>query len=139
MKRGFPRPTMYVREIQSWRYTDDERNTMSHQTYPVPYTAHDDSLARLHVGRVKDCTSFRNCIVCGEWCPDDEVWVYLNGVNGYVEDSGPFHEKCMRLTQAKCPMVKHSIADDGGDSYRFQKVSWAQVGPIIRGKRGMCS
>ena len=132
MKRGFPRPMIEWPELKSDKFSDKWQEWWRHKTrrLPIPYSAQEDNLSQLHGGRVKDCTSFRNCIVCGDWCPDDEVWAYKNGSNGWIQDSGPFHEKCVRLTMKMCPMVQCRP-----DSYLFEKVSWAEVGPLIRGKR----
>lgn len=132
MKRGLPRPMMDWNELKSFRFSEEEQKDWRSRPrrLPVPYSSYEDDLARLHTGRVKDCTSFRNCIVCGDWCPDDKVWAYINGNNGWVQDSGPFHEKCMKMTVKLCPMVKAHP-----DAYAFQEISWAVIGPIIRGKR----
>lgn len=81
---------------------------------------------RLHFGRVKDCIKFRKCIVCGEnVAPDADGKVYAClDYGAVVPDSGPFHEKCMRLTQTMCPVVKMQT-----QRFTFAKVEWKTLRP----------
>lgn len=130
MKRGFPRPRTRVDKIQSFLMHADVKAQYEGKDYPHPYSAREEDIGMLHDGRVRHCITQCMCIVCGEHVkpegPDGLVWVYRSG-GMLMEDSGPFHEKCVVLTKTMCPVVKHR-------NYAWEQVPWSEVGPLIRGK-----
>lgn len=133
MKRGFPRPQLKVSRMQNFRFSEEEQGRYGNRQYPIPYTAMDGDLSRVDPARVVECAQYKKCIVCGKHVEGDIVWVYRNGSNGWVPDSGPFHKKCKDLTIAMCPMVRRSYETENGESYQWREESWKAVGPLIRG------
>lgn len=90
------------------------------KTYPVPYTAQDSSISTLNSGRMMECATFKKCVACGDAVTEDSVSVIRK--NGKVfSESGPFHEKCARLTARMCPHIAES------KEYTFSVESWAEV------------
>lgn len=132
MKQGFPRPRFNLKEVKGWyitaRMSKDELQSLVNKSYPHPYSARDNDLADVDPGRIKQCTYFKLCMVCGLKVDGDKVWVYRNS-EGLNADSGPFHEKCMRLTQKLCPAVRTGI-----EKFKWSFDDWDDVAPIIRGK-----
>lgn len=121
--RGFPRPVVMVDQFTGFysnRYSDAE---FLNKTYPVPYTAHDASLADIDNKRYRECMEDILCIVCGDACPDDDrfgIWSEALGHDKmpvatrpprWGDEPGPFHEKCAKLTLARCP---HFVASNNG-------------------------
>lgn len=89
MNKGFPRP----------------RIENKGKVYPLPYTAEEKSIAVLHDDRFKECLIGRLCIVCGEGVNSDACFAILK--SGVVfGESGPFHEKCAKMTLFLCPHMK---------------------------------
>lgn len=126
MKRGFPRPQTLVETT-----TPPSRRTAYQKkwlgiSYPHPYTARADLISRLHYGRVFECITFKKCIVCGKHVKGNKVWTYRDG-DRLTPDSGPFHEKCVKLTQALCPFVAVTKG-----RFAWQEEDWHVVGPLIR-------
>jgi len=121
MKRGFPRPLMRVEKSKR----DDNWKPRS---LPIPYSSRIDNIAHWHYGRLKECTTFKKCIVCGDDVPEDIVWIYRS-FSSIEPDSGPFHEGCKKQTVTLCPFIADKPA-----RYNWSQESWAEVGPIIRGK-----
>lgn len=104
MKRGYPRPQMRVEKC-SVDVPDKAR--WSGRSYPVPYSARTDKISRIHYGRINECITYRKCIVCGnvvDLDSDGNIIALLDRGRVGVE-SGPFHEKCARLTANLCPVI----------------------------------
>lgn len=118
-----------VGELSTYFIPEEAKAPYEHRAYPHPYSSRDDDIATLHNGRVGYCISRCMCIVCGlkvETDTDGRVWIYRNSQGGLVEDSGPFHEKCMRLTISMCPVIKFR-------NFSWELAVWDDVGPLIRG------
>lgn len=135
MKRGFPRPRFQIERLTGWySYNFDnsgiDKSEWEGKAFPHPYSAQDDNLAQVCPARVKECTQFKKCVVCGEHVEGDFVWVYRSEVTQSLkQDSGPFHEKCKTLTQKMCPAVRSQTS-----TITFDLEKWSDVGPIIRGR-----
>lgn len=129
MKRGFPRPQMHVAKTTT-NFSTDESGTTKYglsygekwddKTYPIPYTAEEHSISTLHSERLRECVVNKNCIACGEAVEEEIVTVMYQG-NKIFSESGPFHEKCARLTQAMCPHININAG------YTFGTVAWSEV------------
>lgn len=129
MKRGFPRPQMYIEVCTTNVIVDDEGvrtyggygEKWNHKTYPVPYTAQSHNISTVESDRLDECHENCLCLACGEQVPQDEIWAMV--MRGeYFQESGPFHEKCARLTERMCP----HIAESKG-KYTFKQATWDEV------------
>ena len=129
MKRGYPRPQMHVSKCVT-NTTADGRSGVGYgerwdnKNYPVPYTAEEDAISTLHDGRLKECVHFNKCIACGEPVENKTIPILLRN-NEVMGESGPFHEKCAKLTERMCPHVAVST------EYGFKHMAWAEVKPKI--------
>lgn len=123
MTKGFPRPRKYIKKIRPRL----ERNKTifsydakwDNKEYPMPYTGRVNQVGYLAYGRVAECVKNRLCIVCGEKVEDPWAYIYENF---FTDDSGPFHEKCVTITQKLCPFV-----NENPDIFRFVKVDWHEL------------
>lgn len=126
MQRGFPRPqiqiekcrTLFNQESKSWGGYGD---FWDNKTYPVPYTAEIDSISVLNSDRMEECATGKLCVVCGDEVPEETVSVLFKDGEVFSE-SGPFHEKCARLTEKMCPHIAISQGQ-----YAFKSVPWVSV------------
>lgn len=130
MKRGFPRPRKLLEKPTNWRISDDK--FYQGKTWPHPYSANDNDLADVKPGRAWECVQFKRCQVCGEPVKGEKVWIYLLAGEVYASDSGPYHEKCVRLTKRMCPVVALNE-----DHYRFQEENWSAVRKYILRENGV--
>lgn len=134
MKRGFPRPQMHVEQTQthrvwneygkSYAYVGSYGERWDNKNYPVPYTAEEDAISQLHSGRMRECVTFKRCVACGESIQEEIVSLMLRKGELHSE-SGPFHDKCARLTQNLCPHINL------GSEYAFVKRRWDEVREIL--------
>ena len=121
MEAGFPRPRKHIKKIKilgQGHWKNHDWSEWDNKTYPIPYTAHMDSVGVTNAARVSECRYLRNCIVCGIKVEDETPWAYIWS-NTFPEDAGPFHEKCVRLTQKMCPVVATSTGE-----FRFVQTTW---------------
>lgn len=88
MDKGFPRPRI-------------ENNG---KAYPLPYTAEENSIANLNDPRLLECINGGLCMICGESVGDRSFAMLRDG--NFFSESGPFHEKCVKMTLFLCPHIK---------------------------------
>lgn len=134
MKRGFPRPQMHVDKTRTHRVWNESEDRYSYigsygekwdgKNYPVPYTAEEDAISQLHSGRMRECVAFKRCVACGEPVQEEIISLMLKKGELHSE-SGPFHSKCARLTQAMCPHI------NVGSEYTFVNRRWDEVRKIL--------
>lgn len=124
MTKGFPRPRKTVKQIRVGRWVLNKE--WAGKSYPIPFSAKMNRVGHLCKSRVIECATKKLCIVCGEDVPGEDVWCYL-WLGSLTADSGPFHEKCVRLTQKMCPVVS-----EHPDRFDFKMMKWSVVGPTIQ-------
>lgn len=130
MQRGFPRPqiqiakcgTLYNQESNSWGGYGE---SWDNKTYPVPYTAESDAISVLNSDRMEECANHKLCVVCGDDVTEEIVSVMFKD-GAVFSESGPFHEKCARLTEKMCPHIAISQGQ-----YEFKRVPWVSVNSEI--------
>lgn len=125
MKRGFPRPTVKIGKLATYSLVSRGlQDKYGNRTYPIPYSARTDKISRVRYGRIRECQSFKRCVVCGDSVKDQEVMMLMTyGMVG--PDSGPFHPKCAKLTEAMCPVVKEQMKS--GPNKNLQRFSWERM------------
>jgi len=102
------------------KYGQGYGDKWDNKTYPVPYTASEQTISSLHSGRMIECAKFKRCVACGDPVSEPDVSVIRK--NGkLISESGPFHEKCARLTARMCPHIAES------KEYAFSVEPWANV------------
>lgn len=125
MTKGFPRPSKYIKKVKARLevnrsiFSGDEKWDDKH--YPMPYTGQVHQIGLLAFGRVRECKKNNLCIVCGYKVEEEKPWVYIYQ-NHLVDDSGPFHEKCAKLTQSICPFV-----NENPTIFRFTQIPWENL------------
>jgi len=137
MKRGYPRPQMRVEKISA----DVDKERWGNRSYPIPYSARTNLISRIHYGRTIECITYRKCLVCGtvvDLDDDGKVIVLLDrGMIGV--ESGPFHEKCARLTARLCPVVARDIERRTAEEIKltrfgFSTHDWKQARETMKRK-----
>jgi len=128
MHAGFPRPQFQVEKTKTARLGEKEWGSYGekwdNRSYPIPYTAEDYSISTLNSDRLEDCVSHKKCIACGEAVEEELVTILL--YDGQVQgESGPFHEKCARLTNTMCPHINLN------PDFLFIQVAWSEVADRI--------
>lgn len=129
MKRGFPRPRTKVGNLRSlWRI--DLNKKWGNREYPHPYSAEEDTISNMHIGRQRECMIMHRCSVCGDTISGDIAYLITN--NGAIfDDSGPFHEKCRTLAFKMCPYLAEY------KKYKAYDCSWTEFGnsaPVIEAR-----
>ena len=107
MRRGFPRPLFDTKPMRS----SSVYNTYEYPRFlPTPYTAQTEAIAMLSSERARECLVDSVCSVCGESVEfNEQGWMTVLFKNGKLTyESGPFHEKCAKLTMTMCPHIAHS-------------------------------
>jgi hypothetical protein len=118
VNKGFPRP-----RFENWDKV----------TYPLPYTAKETSIAVLDDDRVAECLGDNLCIVCGEGVGDRCFAILKKSISDDFDlsvfaESGPFHEKCVKLTLFLCPHIKDKI-----DLFKTREVETDRLMEKVRG------
>lgn len=111
MKRGFPRPRMYVGTTRRHPSRGSYGAKWNNKTYPHPYSASERVIADIHPGRMKECVKFKICGTCGDVVEDDMVGLILynpkspkvSGRDWLNPESGPYHFKCLIINFTQCP------------------------------------
>lgn len=103
MKRGLPRPLVYIEKLENLGWDDDAK--WRNRRYPIPYTA-GGYISLISDGRAKECVSFRKCFVCGEHVPG-KPWALAKGEDLSTEhgEAGPYHEVCIKIAMRMCPHI----------------------------------
>lgn len=130
MNKGFPRPRAKIKEIEKAKRWGLDEDGWNNKEYPIPYSARMNRLSHLAKIRVLECAKNKLCMVCGEFVPGEMVLAY-KWADRLTADSGPFHEKCVKLTQSMCPMVNHRP-----EQFNFELMEWDQIqaGIIVQAK-----
>lgn len=112
MKKGFPRPVVFVDNTSTNTYVGDDPNDYGswgpewdNRYYPYPYTAEDNFIASLSNPRAYECVKHKLCFVCGEYVEGDLVGLLLDNRAWINRETGPFHFKCLHLALVTCPYL----------------------------------
>ena len=141
MKRGFPRPKVFIEKTTS---ADNVTPNVSYgnkwdgRNYPVPYTA-GEYISVFSEERGIECIQNKVCSVCGEYVEDELVGLAILNDEGsepdYVRfaaeygwittEAGPFHFPCLNLAFTMCPHLAER------DRFLPAVGLWSDIKPLM--------
>lgn len=138
MKRGFPRPRVFIDKTHTHPSKGSYGRKWDKKSYPHPYNASDSNVAEIHEGRLKESIKFKVCGTCGEHIEEDLVGLIINNTRSpkvykvYKDgailntESGPYHIKCLQLNFTMCPHLVEL------QTFIPAVASWDDIAPQLR-------